>query len=217
MSTRTAIIVTAVIILAAVAVSAYAYPLLPARIASHWGADGQANGTMGKFWGLFLLPLIMLLCAALFFVLPKVDPLKENIALFRKYYDAFIILLMLFFLYLHGATVAWNLGYRFNFSRILAPAFGVLWLSLGIMLPHLKRNWFIGIRTPWTLSSDRVWNATHRLGSTLFKVSGAAALAGIFFADISIWLMLVPIIVSAIVPVIYSYVLYRNEHRPTGA
>ncbi|MDO8755746.1 MAG: SdpI family protein, partial [Anaerolineales bacterium] len=82
----------------------------------------------------------------------------------------------------------------------------------GFLLRRAKRNWFIGIRTPWTLSSDRVWNETHRLGSPLFMASGGLALLGAFFSGtIAFWLMFVPLIGSTLFLVIYSYVLYQRE------
>jgi uncharacterized membrane protein len=80
------------------------------------------------------------------------------------------------------------------------------------MLRKAKRNFFIGIRTPWTLSSDRVWEETHRLGSVLFMISGALALVGGFFGGmLSFWLLFVPLMGSTIFLLIYSYFLYQRE------
>ncbi len=213
MSTKKSMIAVGIILLAALAASLYAYPLLPAMIASHWGIDGQANGYMDKFWGVFLFPLIMLICAVLFFVIPKIDPLRENIAGSRKYYDGLIIIFLLFFLYMHCITISWNLGYRFNFTEALSPAFALLWFSMGMALPHIKRNWLIGIRTPWTLSDDHVWDATHKLGGRLFEISGALVLGGFLFPEATLWLVLCPIIISAIIVIMYSYFLYEKQHR----
>jgi uncharacterized membrane protein len=82
------------------------------------------------------------------------------------------------------------------------------------MLRQAKRNFFIGIRTPWTLSSDRVWEETHRLGAVLFMISGALAfIGGLFGGTTAFWLMFIPIMGSTLFLLVYSYVLYRRETK----
>jgi uncharacterized membrane protein len=87
----------------------------------------------------------------------------------------------------------------------------LLFIFAGIMMRKAKRNFFIGIRTPWTLSSDRVWDKTHRLGSILFIILGILAMLGTFFVDNAIWFLMVPILATTLFLVIYSYVLYQRE------
>jgi uncharacterized membrane protein len=99
-------------------------------------------------------------------------------------------------------------------SAAMLPFLGILFIFIGYMLRQAKRNWFIGIRTPWTLSSDSVWDKTHRLGSALFMLSGAFAFAGSFFGgETAFWLMFVPLMGSALFLVAYSYVLYQRETK----
>ena len=94
------------------------------------------------------------------------------------------------------------------------PAMGLLFIFIGSMLRKAKRNFFIGIRTPWTLSSDKVWDETHRLGAVLFMISGVLAFIGAFFGGTTaFWLFFVPLMSSAIFLVIYSYVLYKQETK----
>ncbi|MDP2776733.1 MAG: SdpI family protein, partial [Anaerolineales bacterium] len=109
----------------------------------------------------------------------------------------------------------WNLGYQdFKMSAAMLPYLGVLFIFTGYMLRQAKRNWFIGIRTPWTLSSDSVWDKTHQLGSLLFMLSGAFAFAGGFFGGrTAFWLIFVPLIGSSLFLVVYSYILYRSETK----
>ena len=95
-------------------------------------------------------------------------------------------------------------------TQMLAPAFGVLFYYVGILTQNAKRNWFIGIRTPWTLSNEEVWDKTHKFGSKLFKISGIIAFLGLILPDFAIWLMIVPVIITAACTVIYSYVEYRE-------
>jgi uncharacterized membrane protein len=99
-------------------------------------------------------------------------------------------------------------------SAAMLPFMGVLFIGVGYMLRKAKRNFFIGIRTPWTLSSDRVWDKTHQLGSILFMAAGVFAIIGGFFGGMmAFWLMFVPLIGSSLFLVVYSYVLYRNETK----
>jgi len=188
---------------------------LPDLMASHWGANDEVNGYISKFWGVFLLPLITLGMFLLFLVVPSVDPLKANIAQFREVFNLFIMLIVAFMVFLYFLTLRWNLGHTdFGMSKAMLPAMGILFFFIGYMLRKAKRNFFIGIRTPWTLSSDRVWDETHRLGSILFMVSGVLAFIGSFFGGpLAFWFLFVPLMGSALVTVIYSYVLYQRESK----
>ncbi|RLJ01660.1 MAG: hypothetical protein DRP10_03550 [Candidatus Aenigmatarchaeota archaeon] len=189
----------------------YLYPQMPEKIASHWNVQGQVDGYMSKFWGLFLIPLISAGLFLLFIAIPKIDPLKTNIEKFRKYYDGFITLIIIFLFYLYLLTIFWNMGIRFDIIQLLAPAFGILFYYCGILTENAKRNWFIGIRTPWTLSNDAVWDKTHKIGGKLFKISGIVVLFGIFFRNYALFFILVPVILVAIYTIIYSYVEYQKE------
>ncbi len=215
MSTRTTVIVGLVLILLAIAFSAAVYGRLPDPMASHWGVNDEVNGTIPRFWGAFLMPIIALGMLVLFLVLPLIDPMKANIATVRPMFNGFILAILVFLTYLHVLTVAWNLGYQsFRMSTALLPGLGLIFVLTGLLLRQAKRNFFIGIRTPWTLSNDRVWAETHRLGSVLFIACGLVAVLSLFFpGKVAFLLVLVPIIVSSLFLVVYSYVLYRRETR----
>ncbi|MDQ2690929.1 MAG: DUF1648 domain-containing protein [Chloroflexota bacterium] len=215
MSTRTTTILVLLIIAAATLAGLLLWNELPEQMASHWNVNDQVDGYISKFWGVFLLPLITLGIFLLFRVIPSVDPLKANIAQFRDVFNLFILFMIGFMVYLYGLTLAWNLGYTgFRMSGAMLPAIGLLFVLIGFMMRHAKRNFFIGIRTPWTLSSDTVWDETHRIGAVLFIVSGALAFMGGFFGGITaFWLMFAPIIGTTLFLLIYSYVLYQRETR----
>ncbi len=133
-------------------------------MASHWDINDQVNGTMPKLWGVFLMPLISLGLFLLFLLIPAIDPLKANIAKFRGAFNLFIAFMTLFLMYVQGLILAWNLGFtHLKMSESLLPAVGLLFILIGFMIRKAKRNFFIGIRTPWTLSSDKVWDETHRV------------------------------------------------------
>jgi uncharacterized membrane protein len=95
----------------------------------------------------------------------------------------------------------------------LVPAFSLIFYYAGVLVQNAKQNWFIGIRTPWTLSSERVWDRTHKLGGNLFKASALIGLLGLLVQDYAIWLILIPVIVTAIYTVAYSYFEFRKEER----
>lgn len=207
------------IVLALVAVAVIAgaalWDRLPEQMASHWNTSDEVDGTMPKIWGVFLLPLVTLGMFGLFILLPNIDPLRANIAQFRGVFNLFILFITVFMLYIHGLTLAWSLGYQnFKMSAAMLPFLGVLFIFIGYLLRQAKRNFFIGIRTPWTLSSDSVWDKTHRLGSVLFIASGVLSIAGSFFGGMAaFWLLFIPLICSTLILFIYSYLLYRNETK----
>jgi uncharacterized membrane protein len=188
---------------------------LPDPMASHWNVNDQVDGYMPKFWGVFMVPLITLGMFLLFLVIPVIDPLKANIAQFRAAFNLFIVLIVAFLLYIYGLSLAWNLRYTgFRMSGAMLPALGLLFIFIGFMLRQAKRNFFIGIRTPWTLSSDMVWNETHRVGAILFMISGVLALiGGLFGGTTAFWMLFAPIMGSTLFLLVYSYVLYRRETR----
>ena len=192
----------------------YFYPQLPPQVVSHWSAAGVADGYMSKFWGIFLIPFLILGIPLLMWFLPKIDPLRKNIEEFRGYYKGFIAALTLFLFYVYLLALLWNLGIIFDFVRVLVPAFAVLFYFIGVLLRHAKRNWFIGIRTPWTLSSDEVWAKTHHRGSFLFRASAAVSLLGLIWPDIAIWLLLLPpLLGSTLYLLVYSYLVFRRLGR----
>ena len=200
------------IILISFIIGLYIYPQMPEKMASHWNFKGEVDGYISRFWGLFLMPFISVVLFLLFLLIPKIDPLKANIEKFRKYFDGFVVLIILFLFYLYLLTIFWNFGVKFSMNQVLPPAFGILFFYCGILIEKAKRNWFIGIRTPWTMSSEKVWEKTHKIGGRLFKISGIIALLGIFFPGLALFFVLIPVIFVVIYTVIYSYFEYRKEN-----
>ncbi|MEN9564658.1 MAG: hypothetical protein RIR73_2902 [Chloroflexota bacterium] len=215
MTTKTTSILVLTLIAIAVIAGVLLWNQLPEQMASHWNTNDEVDGYIPKFWGVFLMPLITLGMFGLFIALPNMDPLKANIASFRGAFNLFIVFITVFMLYIHGLTLAWSLGYQsFKMSTAMLPFMGLLFMFVGYLLRQAKRNFFIGIRTPWTLSSDTVWDKTHQLGSVLFMVSGALAFFGSFFGSLAaFFLLFIPLIASTLTLVIYSYLLYRNETK----
>ena len=209
-SSKNVIIAAIALIIISFIISIYFYNLFPEKIASHWNTSGEVDSYMSKGIGLFLFPIVSLAILLLFLFIPLIDPLKKNIVKFRKYFDWFILLIIFFLFYIYLLTIFWNLGYEFNMNLALIPALGFLFYFIGILIEKSKRNWFVGIRTPWTLSSDKVWDKTHKLGGKLFKISGIIAIIGIFFEKYIIWFVLIPVLISVVWTFVYSYVEYRK-------
>lgn len=205
------VIISLLIILLSFIIGIYFYPQMDDLMASHWNAKGEVDDYMSKFWGLFLMPLVLIGLLLLFILIPRIDPLKKNIEKFRKYFNIFIVLIILFLFYIYLLTIFWNLGFRFSMNQFLPPALAILFYYIGVLVEKAKRNWFIGIRTPWTLSSDKVWEKTHQIGGKLFKVLGVITLLGIFFGDYTIFIVLVPAILVAGYTIVYSYFEYQKE------
>ena len=215
MTTRTATILVLILIVAAVLAGLLAWNRLPDQMASHWNKNDQVDGYISRFWGVFMMPLMTLGMFLLFMLIPNIDPLKANIAKFRGVFNLFITFIVGFMLYIHALTILWNLGYTsFAMSKAMLPAMGLLFILIGNLMRQSKRNWFIGIRTPWTLSSDYVWDKTHQLGAILFMASGVLALIGGFFGGmVAFWFLFVPLISSTLFLLVYSYVLYQRETK----
>ena len=214
MSTKNTLILSILLILAASLAGILLWNQMPAQMASHWNENDQVNGTMPRFWGVFMLPLVTTGMLLLFLVIPSIDPLKANIAEFRATFNAFIAGIIAFMVYIHILTLIWNLGYtNFRMSSAMLPALGLLFIVTGLLISKAKRNFFIGIRTPWTLSSDTVWDKTHQLGGKLYLASGVLALLGAFFPNYAIWFILIPVLGASLFSVAYSYFLYRAEHK----
>lgn len=215
MSTKNTIIVLFVLILVTFGGSLALSTRMPESMASHWNVRGQVDGYSSRAFGLYFVPAMQLGLALLFLGIPLIDPRKENIRKFRPAFNLFIIFIVGFFSYIHGLTLVWNIGVLFNFVLWMLPAIAMLLYMAGVLIKHAQPNWFIGIRTPWTLSDDRVWDETHRLGGWAFMVCALLSLLGMISPSMAIVFLLVPVLVAAFGLILYSYILYRKYH-PNG-
>lgn len=214
LTTRDAVLIVGALILASVLTTAYFYGDLPATLVTHWNSSGQANGTADKSWGLFLTPIIAAFLSLILFVLPSIDPLQKGFDSFRKEYDWLIVLFAAFLSLIQVLIVIWNLGLHFNFSRFIGPSIGVLFYFIGTIMPSFKRNWFAGIRTPWTLSSDVVWKKTHDQAGSVFQLMGIIACFGAILPRYSFYFLFVPTILGVAWVTLYSYLVYRKGSSP---
>jgi uncharacterized membrane protein len=207
---RRAIALSVFLIIIQFLIGLYLFPTMPDRIAIHWNINGEADGYGSKLVGLFLIPAIEILLIPLFLILPRIDP-KASLEKMIESYEWFILVFTFYMFYVFGLSTAWNLGYRFDFLRLLVPMLGILFYCIGNILGDVEMNWFLGIRTPWTLSSQEVWEETHRVGGRLFKISGLLAFGGVFFSGwLSLGLALLPILFSVLYIILYSYLKFKQ-------
>jgi uncharacterized membrane protein len=189
------------------------YPVMPDVVASHWNTTGDVNGTLPKFWGLVIIPLLMCVFCALLVVLPRIDPLRDNYRKFQDYYDGLVLVFAAFLFFIQLEIILWGLGIRVSPNLTMPVMMGILFIYIGFLLEHAEPNWFVGIRTPWTLSSDSVWRKTHAVGATLFKLAGVVSMIGVL-AGMYAWLfILIPAIAVACYTVVYSYYEFRKEQE----
>ena len=189
----------------------YFYPLMPLKMASHWGITGEADGWSGRLFGVFFMPILSLFLFHLFVFLPKIDPLKKNVKKFEKFFDWFVIGILAFLLYLYLLTLAWNWGGRFNFILAILPAFIILFYLAGVLMEKSRRNYFIGFRTPWALTSDRNWEETNKMGGRLFKIAALIGILGMFFQAQAFLFLIGPLIIFTIYIFIYSYLKFKPK------
>lgn len=197
---------------AALAFTVVVYGDLPARMPTHWNFHGEVDGWSGRPVGAFLLPLMAVGIWVVLRFLPRIDPRRENYARFRDTYDLVMNTIVTFMALLHVVVLGAALGWPISPGRFIGAGAGLLFIVLGNVLPRARPTWFFGIRTPWTLTNDRVWERTHRLGGYLFVAAGLLMLvAGLFPSALPA--VAVPVTIAAVVlaTVVYSFVAWKQE------
>jgi uncharacterized membrane protein len=198
------------LVVAGFAAAGAMYPGLPDPMPTHWNAAGQVNGWMPKFWGAFLFPLLMTLLWLVFSVLPRISPRGFEMEPFLRAWGVLkvTILALLLFVGIEALRASKRPGMQLSPTAIFC-ALGVLFAVIGNLLGKVTRNFFVGIRTPWTLASEEVWYRTHRLAGKLFVAAGVFIVVASLFAP-HLWTMLAPLLIAALIPVVYSYVIYKR-------
>jgi len=212
MPTKTTIVVLVILTLVGLALSLLVYPTLPEMVPSHWHAAGEVDDTMSRNTITFLIPGFTLVLGLVLLYLPNIDPLRANVERFRRVYNLFIVGFAAYLIFIHVLILLAGLGVEFNMTYLLIPPASLMMFGIGFVLEKTKPNWFLGVRTPWTLSSPDVWEKTHRLGSQLFKVTGGVMLFGLIVSpEMAFAIMIGAILLTTIVLVFYSYFAYRAE------
>ena len=202
------------VLAAAAAFTVWAYPQLPPLVATHFDLHGRPNGWSSRFAAAVLIPAIVVGLAVVFAVLPKIDPRKANYAKFGPAYWTIANAVLVVVAAIHVVTLMRALGWDMNLTRVAFAGVGALMVLVGNLMTRLRPNWFVGIRTPWTLSSETVWRKTHRFGGYAFIVAGLCLMASGFVA--TRWGLMVGLGAmgaAALASVVYSYLLWRGEQE----
>jgi uncharacterized membrane protein len=207
-------IVTILFIVILFGTALYVYPLLPDKIPTHWNTAGIADGFSGRN-GVFVIPITFLVLSILLFILPLMEVFRNNMLEIYKYYYAFKVFFGLFFIVLFISSLLPNFGYNINVAYIVICMISLMFITLGLILPKLKRNFMFGIRTGWTMSSDIVWAKTHKLGGILFVILGIITIILLFLLKLEIlfFTFVTLTILTSLFLVFYSYYLFRHEFR----
>lgn len=207
------------ITLTTIAFSFWAFPQLPEQVVTHWGIDGQPNGWSSALFAALFLPGLMLMMSLFFAALPSIDPLKKNYEFHGSVYFLFVNVIVGFMGIMQVLMLGTAMGWPINLNLALLVLMGLLFVFIGNLLPRIRPNWFMGIRTPWTLSSERVWRKTHRVGGYTFTVTGLVFMVVAFIPSgaASKAIILAVVIPMVLWPVIYSYLEWRREKAEGSA
>ncbi|GAW91806.1 SdpI family protein [Calderihabitans maritimus] len=190
------------------------YPQLPDLVPSHWNWKGQVDGYMSKTFTIVLFPLLMLGTYLLMTYLPAVDPGKANYPKFRRFYEMFRFILVLFFMVIYFLVLAAGMGYNPAISLWVPLMISLMFIVTGNYLSKVRHNYFFGIRTPWTLADETVWRKTHRAAGMAFVLAGIIGLLSLLLPGIFKMLVFLGALVAAVLySIIYSYLVYRGLYE----
>ncbi|GFR36182.1 SdpI family protein [Thermobrachium celere] len=192
-------------------ISIVLYPYLPDKVPSHWNIKGEVDAYSGKLFGVLGLNLINIGVYFMFLILPNLDPRKENYAKFSSAYNIIRYVFHIFFVLMQILILMAALGYRVDVSFVVTLSTGIMFILFGNVMGKIKHNYFVGIRTPWTLADEGVWVKTHRFAAPLWVMSGFIMLAVSFIGGMTAFVVLMFVVfIISVVPIIYSYMIYKN-------
>ncbi|MCI0517906.1 MAG: SdpI family protein, partial [Woeseiaceae bacterium] len=208
-------LVSLVLIALTVALTLAWYPQLPDPMPIHWNAAGEVDGYMPKAWGVAMLPataafmfLVMKLVLLLSPKQHKTDELLRMTALFQ-------VLLTGFMCTIAVLVLLESMGHDTMLDRVIFGGIGLILVVVGATIGKVRKNFFLGIRTPWTMWSDEVWDRTHRLGGKLFMLAGLLLFINAF-VRLDLRLTLPVVVVLMLIPVVYSWIIYRGLRDRAG-
>lgn len=202
------------LIVAAFLITVLVYNKLPDKIPTHWNIYGEIDSYGSKAFAALMPMGFMIIMWVFMRVLPKIDPRKDNYLRFEKSYEVIISSIITVFFVIQIITLAAGLGYKIYVDKIISIVIALMFIVLGNYMPKMKSNFFCGIKTPWTLSSELSWKKTHRLGGKLAVAVGFIILISSLFlrGQILFIVFITLILVATIVPMVASYFYAKNDN-----
>ncbi len=206
------VIASSVVILLPIVFGLIMWDKLPDTMTTHWGADGNADGSGAKAFAVFGLPVILLILHMVCLLLTALDQRQKGQS--KKALNL-VFWCVPFISLFTGATVyAAALGKAFDFLALIPGLLGILFILIGNYMPKLKQNRTLGIRVSWTLNNEENWNKTHRLGGKVWVICGLAMLFSVFLPPAAMVPVAVcAILVATVIPIVYSYCIYRRHQK----
>lgn len=204
-------------LLAAFLVSWLAKDSMPDRVATHWGLDGRPDGYSSPAVVVFLMPMFGLLMAGILAVIPSLDPRKEAYSSPGSPYWIIGNAVLVFLAIIQLALVGFALGWPIRMGTLVPVLVGGLFVIIGGLMERMPPSWFMGIRTPWTLSNDEVWRKTHQVGGVCFILAGLLLMIAGFVKPEGLLIGLIAVAgFAAAIPLVYSWVVWRQAGRRAG-
>lgn len=202
-----------VVIALMVAFALAVYGRLPEQIPTHFDLSGEPDDWSDRFPGAFGMPALAAGVYLLLFALRRIDPRRAHYQRFEGTYWVILNVIAITMAAFQVLTLGLALGWPIDMGRAITVTVGLLFVGLGNYLPRIRSNWWIGIRTPWTLESETVWRETHRVAGWTFVAAGLALVAGGLFvpAGTREWASGIALAIGVAVPFVYSYLAFRRE------
>jgi uncharacterized membrane protein len=198
--------------IAALVFSAAVYSKLPDQVATHFNLRGEPDDWTNRTFAAFGMPVFAALMVVLFNIFPKISPRRANLDRFEDTYWVIANMVIAFMGALHVVILGRALGWPVDITSAALLGVGLLFMVIGNVLPRTRSNWWMGIRTPWTMENENVWRATHRLAGKTFMIGGAiTVVAALLPPSVRPWIAIGALGVAGFIPVVYSYLIWRRE------
>jgi uncharacterized membrane protein len=210
-------LIIVLMIVAQIVVLCIYWAQLPQRVPTHWDMNGNVNGYTEKGMGLLILPALNIGIYFLLLLLPKIDPRKANYVQFAPAFKIIRLMVHTLLSVVYILTILNSVGYAINITFIMKLLMPVLFLVLGNIMGKIRPNYFVGIRTPWTLANEQVWVKTHRITGRVWVAISFIYLFISIFIQLPKWSQIVYIVILIAMPYVYSYLKYQQIHKAENA
>lgn len=183
---------------------------LPGEMPMHWNLAGEVDQYWPKLYGAFFAPLLAVAFILLFSFLSKIDPKKEKYKLFRKPWEMIQLGILGFVTYLQFVTLYMSMNPNGDIIKFIFIGIGVMFVLLGNYMGKVRQNYFIGVKTPWALANEEVWNKTQRMGGFFFVLSGLILVIEAFLQWYLVPVFIISILFTVVIPMVYSYLVFKG-------